>query len=286
MATIVPITNRCNQNCLFCSAKGRRGRIALDWLHDCINQEEEFVVISGGEPTLSKNLFKILSYVKNKNLKVELQTNGVTLSYFDLARRIAGYGIDLFNVNFPSHLEELSDKLTQTPGFFKKRLEGINNLIRLNTSIRLTHIVNSLNFKELENLVEFIKKELKQVNYIQFSFIKIQGNAKRNSWINPRYVDVQKFLLRALRKCRKYNINFMVDHIPLCYLPGFESYHVDFIKLEKGQEAVFSFQEKTKVSQCSKCRLNKDCYGVRKDYIELFGGKSILLEFKRRKKSV
>lgn len=274
MATIVPITNQCNQNCLFCAAKGRDDNVNLDGIYRCIDQEKSLVVISGGEPTLSRDLFTILRYAKNRSLNIELQTNGATLSYFDLAKKLAEAKIDLFNINFPSHLEKLTDKITRTTNFFKERVKGVKNLQELGANIRITHVVNSLTYEYLCEFVEYVKKQFKSINYIQFSFIKILGSARKNPHTIPKYENVKGPLLKALRKCQKYKINFLVDHIPTCYLPGFEDSHADFRKLKNSGTAEFSLKEKSKIAQCRRCKLKKYCYGVRKDYVELFEEKN------------
>lgn len=277
MPVILPINNVCNQNCLFCSAKGRKDNIDSKSIYNSIDQEKELVVISGGEPTLSKDLFRIIRYVKKRDLNIELQTNGVTLSYFTLAKELVEAKIDLFNINFPSHLKELNDKITQTDSFFDKRVKGFQNLQKLTANIRITHIINSLTYRYLPEFIDYVKRKFENINYVQFSFIKIMGNARKNTWIIPRYEEVKEPLLKTLKKCQNYKIDFLIDHIPICYLQGFEEHHVDFIKLKSGQSSEFSLKEKVKLRKCHKCKFNSCCYGVRKDYIELFKMNNILL---------
>lgn len=276
MATVLPIINQCNQNCFFCAAGGREDNVGLEYVFQVMDREKESVAISGGEPTLSRNLFKIIEYAKEKKLKIELQTNGVTLSYFELTKKLAKEGVDLFNVNFPSHLEEVTDKITQTKGLLPKRIEGIKNLERVNANIRLTHVINSFNYKHLEDFIDYIKNNFKQIEYIQFSFIKIMGSVCGSEWMVPPYNDVQPYLLNALKKCAKYKIKFLIDHIPICYLPGFEDCHADFQKISEGADTYFSRKEKIKLKECRGCRLGEFCYGVRRDYIETFGKKNIV----------
>lgn len=275
MAAIIPITTRCNQNCLFCAAQGRRVCAGLSQIFRIIDGEKKLLVISGGEPTLSKDLFKILKYGKKKNLTIELQSNGVTLSYPDLAKKLVDTGVNLFNINFPSHSEELTNILTRTKGFFKKRLSGINNLRKLGAEIRFTHIINSLNLKYLSNFVDYVINNFNDIKYLQFSFIKILGNAKSNIWLIPKYEAVKTHLLEALNKCRKNKIGFIIDHIPTCYLADFKDCHADFIKLKTGTGSEFSLKEKVKLGKCRECGIKQYCYGVRRDYVRLFGVENI-----------
>jgi len=254
---------------------GRKDKIARKSFQQAINQAEDSLIISGGEPTLSPDLFWIIEKAKKKNLFIELQTNGTILFYKDLSIKLVNSGVDLFNINFPSHSEPFCDQITQTKGFFIRRLEGISNLEKLNAKIRITHVVNSLNYLYLNEFVDFINSKFRSIVYIQFSFIKTLGNARKNRWIIPRYEAVRGPLVKALKKCQNYKINFLIDHIPLCLVNEFKEHHVDFIKLKNNQGSVFSLKEKVKTKQCNGCKLVDYCYGVRKDYLELFGKNNV-----------
>lgn len=268
---ILPIIEKCNQNCLFCSAEGRKDNLKKDFFQDVINQAENCLIISGGEPTLSPDLFWVIKRAKDRKLLVELQTNGITSYYKNLAVKIARLGVDLVNINFISHISSIDSKITQTKGLFNKKIKGIENLQALKINIRFTCIINSLNYKYLEDYVVFVAHNFSQVKYIQFSFIKIIGAAQKNTQIIVSYEKAQPFLLKAFKKCQKLNINFIVDHIPLCYLGDFKSYHIDYQKICQGEELKYSLREKVKIAECEYCSWSSHCCGIRKDYLEFFG---------------
>lgn len=271
MSVILPITNQCNQNCLFCSAKGRKDELGKKNFLQVINRAKDNLVISGGEPTLSTDLFWVIKKAKKKNLFIELQTNGATLCYKELAIKLVKLGVDLFNVNFPTHLSSVYDRITQTKGLFKKKMEGIRNLQKERRDLRLTHVINALNYKDLEDFVNFINQNFSKVKYIQFSFIKIQGLAKKNPQILISYQKAQPYLLMAFKKCQELNIGFITDHIPPCYLGDFKEYHIDYQKITRGQKLEYSLREKTKLKECANCKWSSYCCGVRRDYLKFFG---------------
>jgi len=273
MATILPITNQCNQNCLFCSAKGRKEEAGKKFFERMLNQIKDGLVISGGEPTLSPDLFWIIKKAKARGLSVELQTNGNTLYYKDLARKLIEAGVDLFNINFPSHLSLINDRVTQTQGFLGKKIEGIKNLEKEGANIRLTHVICALNYKKMEDFVVFVRKNFPKINYIQFSFIKIAGAAKKNPQILVNYQKVHPYLLKALGECQKFKIDFLVDHIPPCYLGSFKNHHIDYQKMSRGEKPKYSLREKLKINECSSCSWFNFCCGIRKDYLKFFGKK-------------
>ncbi len=270
----LPITDKCSQNCLFCSATGRNANTDRKFFLQRIEQSKDRLTISGGEPTLSPDLFWVIKEAKKKKLFIEFQTNGNTLYYKDLVSKLVKSGIDLFNINFSSHLSSINDKITQTKGLFKNKIEGIKNLQAVGANIRLTCVVNALNYKDLQDYVIFVKQNFPKIKYIQFSFIKIMGQAKKNPQILITYEKVQPYLLKAFKKCLELNIDFITDHIPLCYLDDFIKYHIDYQKIASGKESDVSLKEKVKLKECADCRMNHFCYGVRKDYLDFFGKKT------------
>jgi MoaA/NifB/PqqE/SkfB family radical SAM enzyme len=268
---ILPITNQCNQNCLFCSAKGRKEKLKKKFFQGVINQAQCSLVVSGGEPTLSLDLFWVIKKAKEKKLFVELQTNGITLFYKDLVVKLVKSGVDLFNINFSSHLSSVNDEITQTKGFFDKKIKGIENLQNQKANFRLTCIVNSLNYKDLEDYVIFVNQNFPSVEYIQFSFIKILGLAKKNPQILISYREVQPHLLKAFKKCQELNTKFVIDHIPLCYVGNYKHHHIDYQKISQGEKPEYSLREKMKLKECKHCTWFSYCCGVRKDYLKFFG---------------
>jgi len=271
---ILPITNRCNQKCLFCSADGRRDKTGRSHQARLLSGAKDNLVISGGEPTLSKDIFWLIKEAKKRKLFVELQTNAVTLCYESLAAKLASSGVDLFNVNFPSHSASNSDRITQTRDLFEKRLKGIRNIQKFKGEVRLTCIVNSLNYKNLEGYAVFVKENFPRIKYIQFSFIKVMGKAKKNPHILISYEEASPYLLRAFKRCRELDLDFIVDHIPLCYLGPYKKFHIDYQKIKRKEPPVDSMKEKVRIADCLQCSLSAYCCGIRRDYLQFFGAKS------------
>ncbi len=273
---LLPITRKCNQKCLFCSVgdwkdlvKIPTSREFLKWL---IYQTKDGLTVSGGEPSLSPNFFWVLEYARRGSIPVELQTNALTLASRSFADRVVGEGVESFSVNFPSHVPEINDKLTQVRGSFKKRMSGLGNLQRHGVKICLTHVICSLNYKHLEKFVDFVRKNFSaESTFIQFSFLKIMGYAKKNRQIILPYRDAVPYFLPALAKCEEAGISFVVDNMPICNFKEYKEHHVDFQKISSGEKLTYSLYERKKIKGCSGCRLSSRCCGVDEDYLKFFG---------------
>ncbi|MBR9676975.1 radical SAM protein [Candidatus Woesearchaeota archaeon] len=267
MTIITPLTNICNQHCIYCSSHNRKENSREEIIKSII-AEDNHLIFSGGETTLAKNLFKYLSKAKKKDLFIELQTNGVTSSYFSFAKKLVSSKIDLFNVSFPSFNSETYQKITKT-FYYDKCVKGIKNIIGLKGNVRITNVINNLNYKELPDLVRFVKKEFSGLNLLELNFVKGVGLAKNNKEVIPKHKEISKYLVEALRFCLNQEINVIVDHIPLCYLKGFEDLSVDFQKIVNNKDKTF-LDEKIKIKKCKDCDIKNFCTGIRKDYYELY----------------
>src|SRR3990172_8317874 len=84
MAAVIFIQG-CNFRCPFCHNQELviplhfKKTIAEDWVFDFLKERKQFlegVVISGGEPTLQKDLLPFLAKIKKSGYCVKLDTNG------------------------------------------------------------------------------------------------------------------------------------------------------------------------------------------------------------------
>lgn len=272
---LVPITDRCNQNCIFCSARNRPA-IADEIIEAQLMKGAESISISGGEPTLSPKLFKWLALARNKSSFLELQSNGLTFSYMEIAKKVSGYRIDLFNISFLSHISEINDTLSRTVDTLNARIQGIKNLLLLKQNVRLTIIINKFNYQTLNETVKFIHAVFPGISFIQFSFIKISGATIENPEVVLEYHEIANLLNEALGYCIKNDIKAGVDHIPLCYLKDYQFLHVDIPKIALHKTEFLD--EKINIDGCGECVLNEFCAGPRRDYLDYYKNAEVIVK--------
>lgn len=85
---LISLTNQCNKNCSYCTVKqfvnnkdypDKMSCVALvNWLEPLL-QKDDVVELTGGEPTMIGSLLFLLDFLKDKNTKVILRTNGYDL---------------------------------------------------------------------------------------------------------------------------------------------------------------------------------------------------------------
>jgi MoaA/NifB/PqqE/SkfB family radical SAM enzyme len=275
---LVPINNVCNQSCNFCSAEYRmewNKSIPLKDIFKQILEKDDYIQISGGEPLLNSDLFKILYFIRKhkQNCFIEFQSNWVLLLNNKNLENLEKFNIWLYNINYPCHIEEVNDEIVRWKWSFFPREKAMKEIIRRWLNLRINIIVNTINYKYLPEMVDYINIQFKWLERIQFSFTKAMWAANKNEEVVAKYEDTEKYFIESLAKCRNYWIKADVDHIPMCFLWKFFENHVDYHKMKSWEKWVF-LEEKNYVERCKWCDKKDLCTGYRKDYLEIYSEKN------------
>ncbi|MDD5145924.1 MAG: radical SAM protein [Candidatus Pacebacteria bacterium] len=275
---IIILTNRCNQDCVFCSGTERRVTVKAEIKKEILTARRA-VIFEGGEPTLSVNLINLIKFAKNNNVpEIILVTNGVMLSSKNLTEKLIDSGVTLFNISFHSHLLSLYNKITKS-NYYHLATRGIKNLINCGASkkTRLTFVVSKINYKTMPAYIRWVIKNFPDIFYIALNYIKVLGVVKKNPYkYVPRFSAVKPYLLRSLEIARKNKVKVLVDGFPLCLMKEYPKYRYREDTYEFMVSGNLSFaQEKVRVQKCKTCSLNSVCNGIRDDYFKLYKNKEL-----------
>lgn len=184
--TLVEITDRCNLTCPTCYASSspthgnHRTLEQIEKMFDAIvlsEGEPDVVQISGGEPTIHPDFFKILDIAKTKPIKhLMLNTNGVKIANdIEFTKRLATYmpGFEVY-LQFDSFKPEALRKLRggDLTQIRKKALENLNKF-NLSTTLVVT-LQKGLNDDEIGKIIDFALTQ-KCVRGVTFQPTQISG---------------------------------------------------------------------------------------------------------------
>lgn len=183
---------RCNSNCIMCpasDAERRKGfsysrKILLKYL-DYLPLDLEYIVITGGEPTMQTDLFlEALAQIQQKfpYTQVLLLTNGRSLSDKWLFEQVCMRKPENFRIAIPIHSASagLHDHITRATGSFEQTMLGLQRLMDSDIKVEIRIVVTKTNCKDLVNIAKLITARFPRVFCVNFIGLEPRGNCARN----------------------------------------------------------------------------------------------------------
>jgi radical SAM superfamily enzyme YgiQ (UPF0313 family) len=122
------------------------------------------LVITGGEPTLSEDLLKVVEYGLQK-FDMVLETNARRLTYPEYAKKLYSLGLRKIRVKVFSNTPNLHDCVTRVRGSFEQTVGGINNWRKLGGTVEIIADMRYVKYNSLPDFVDFIVENETIVDY-------------------------------------------------------------------------------------------------------------------------
>lgn len=181
-------TNSCQCDCPYCinSLTDRTLQMPLEKAKKNISKaikelDVKEAVILGGEPTLYKDLFPLINFLKESSLRrVGLTTNGIKLKDRDFLINLIHTGIDFINISYHNEDFITFDDLYDIYNFFKSEKYSWQK-IRINTNIWKG---NHDNLEELDYFINQISPccdEIRVSNIIHKDSFSVNSNNREDA---------------------------------------------------------------------------------------------------------
>lgn len=203
-------TSRCNLRCVYCYADAQPPvnknellcgnenvyRILDNILAANINN----MYFTGGEPTLYKDLFNLVKYVKNKGTSVSILTNGTLINEsnvdkFKIFERVT--------VSLDASVAEIND-ITRGKGSFVRIVPAIKLLKKYGIDVAVTSVISKKNLKNVPHLLQFVREEL-GVKHHNVSLYVSHGRAKEKA-------DIMECTYEEVIEFRSYYIDYLIKN--------------------------------------------------------------------------
>jgi len=157
------ITRRCNLKCVHCYAHAKdqvfdneltteQGKNLID---DLSRFKVPVLLLSGGEPTIRKDLPDLAAYAIEKGMRAVISTNG-TLITQQMARVLKDIGLSYVGISLDG-MEKIHDRFRGVKGAFRAALEGIKNCQDAGIKVGLRFTINKFNVDEIENIFKLLE---------------------------------------------------------------------------------------------------------------------------------
>lgn len=255
----------CNSNCIMCPASDIERKNGFSYGRDMLlkyieylPKELEYLVMTGGEPTMQKELFlEVLGRVKEKYpySQVLLLTNGRSLSDRSFFDKVEESKPCHFRIAIPIHgsTSEKHDLITRVNGSFEQTMLALTRLMNSEIETEIRIVVTRINCDDLLNIAKLIESRFRNVNCIHFIGLEPRGNCALN--FDSVYIDHHDSFLKS-----KEAIEYLISHgydvglynYPLCAIDR------DFWPIA---EKSISAYKNVFHTDCEKCHVKEICGG-------------------------
>src|SRR5215470_5225182 len=226
----VRLVTACNSRCVFCLDTDTPRNVYIP--EDDVRRElqrgrdelhADKVILSGGEGSIHPKFVDFVRYAREIGYnRIQTVTNGVMFSRREFYRRAVDAGLGEITFSLHGHTPELHDRLTGTPGAFKKLMKGMMRAIREGRIIVNVDVcINKQNVPFIDQIVDLCLSV--GVNEFDLLHVIPQGAAFENReqlFYDP--IEHLPRLQKVFRLNRHPNVTVWTNRFPVEFLEGLE----------------------------------------------------------------
>lgn len=197
------LSSRCNERCIHCYIPNEKKNKGFDMptrkVKSILDEFAEMggihVTLSGGEAFLHKDLIEIVRYCREKDLKISILSNLISLRDDQIAD-LKEANLSLIQVSLYSMDPEIHDLITTVKGSFERTKSAIEKLVANDIPVQISCPIMKANRKGYGEVLEYAKslKIKAQTDYIMIA----RANLDTENLANRLSLEETEELLRDL----------------------------------------------------------------------------------------
>ena len=212
-STMVIFTVGCNLSCGFCHNKyllheGVGRDVDVTELMEQIksNMLVSGVSISGGEPTLQKDLLKLCKEIKNVGKYISIDTNGTNPKYItELLPYINRVALDIKGPLSSKRLNKITGNQVNF-NLIIETFKSVNNRKDIDFEIRTTYVGKLMKPNDIDKIILFLRKNKFRGSFVlqQYQYSEGVGEDHKQKFQKPEHIT----LLNILKPYRNMKLPF------------------------------------------------------------------------------
>ncbi|MEM2109294.1 MAG: radical SAM protein [Candidatus Odinarchaeota archaeon] len=157
------VTRRCNLKCKHCyenAGVADPDELTTEQAIKVIDKLADAGVIilafSGGEPTIRKDILKLISHAHNRGMYIACATNALTFADREVVKKFKKAGLEFAQISLDGLDPKTHDEFRGVKGAFNKTVEGIKNCVAEGLFVEVATTVTHYNYKEIPALIKYV----------------------------------------------------------------------------------------------------------------------------------
>lgn len=189
------VTRRCNLACLHCRASAQSeppsdeltGEEWMGLIDEIVSLSKPILILTGGEPTLRRDIYEIAQYATNKGLRVVLGSNGININK-ESVKRMKKAGIRRLSISLDGATPKTHDSFRGVEGAFNKAVRGAKEAKEAGLDFQINTTISRLNLEEVSGILD-LADQLGAVAYHPFLLVP----TGRASQLRAQEIPAQKY---------------------------------------------------------------------------------------------
>ena len=208
----------CNLECLHCCEEAGHSmpdelnsKEVMDFCKQIVDLKIPYVAISGGEPMLHPDFFKICEFFRRNSISLKVETNGLFIDE-KVAKRFAELGFRSVQISVDGATPATFEKL-RIKGNLQKVLDACNRLVKAGVNTEIVFVPTKFNIHETAQLID-LAHDMGIYGFYTGKIMRI-GRAGQN-WdiLCPSDAEYEKFFQVLKEKEVKYAGKMKVYYYP------------------------------------------------------------------------
>lgn len=158
----IELTWRCNHRCIHCyQYPPSPNELSTQEIKNILTQLADagclFLQLTGGEPLLRPDFWKIADFARKLSFAIILYTNG-SLVTTEVASRIREFRFVQVHISLLGASEKTHDRIARTEGSYKRVIKAVEYLRDKDVNVMLSTVLMKENFSEFKEIIRLAKK--------------------------------------------------------------------------------------------------------------------------------